>query len=604
MDSDLEDRELVAITFIEECLAKKLQGDSTDYDFLIEQLEQAQPAAIKRWLSALGRCVSVITEHFPELMKAVLALKWEDNAEIARNFRDFLCGLVSSHACHIECILDALIQRLGVSEDEDMGEDSGGAQEDIDLNFDTVHNVIAQVLTIVPTASGIVLSALVSHFPHKRHRVHSQRVFLMNMLRAMVYVPGIRAPALAAIVNRLVDIDVEIQIEPEDEEDNWSDEEGDEQFQMEDGIDTQFEMDGQDEGGGRTAQEDGGDDTAMDVMAEKLDNMLLLVYHYLREVCKDMQVAQEVFEALLQIFDRYILPTHRLKYTQFILFYCTSLQEAFPNQFLAHLCQKLANPSEPTRTHEACASYIGSYVARCNHLSKEQMTGALQFLGTQAQQYLAEVEPSQCFPDAQMHTLFYTLCQSILYALCYKRDLLCGAGDCSLSSTLRLDAILHCPLKPLKFLLESVVREFAKIASQVGVQDYDQVVEENSQHALPSRAVYGGENTIELFFPFDPYLLRFSSMFISRLYQEWNQGELPSNDSKGYGSDNDYDSVGGLSITGSMPSPSGLGMGLSMDIRSLSATLDQDLPVLSMSPGSAHSPGFQHIVKRQKRGTF
>jgi len=361
-------------------------------------------------------------------------------------------------------------------------------------------------------------------------------------------------------------------------------------------------MDGQTEGG--EGQEDKGDDTAIDVMAEKLDNMLLLVYHYLREVCKDQQVAQEVFEALLQIFDRYILPTHRLKYTQFILFYCASLQEAFPNLFLQHLCTKLANPTEPTRTHEACASYIGSYVARCNHLSKEQMTGALQFLGTQAQQYLAAVEPSQCFPDAQMHTLFYTLCQSILYALCYKRDILCSDGDGTLAATLRLDAILHCPLKPLKFLLESVVREFAKIASQVGVQGYQEVLEANSQHALPSRAVYGGENTIELFFPFDPYLLRFSSMFISRLYQEWNQDTLESNASEGYGSDNDYDSVVGLSISGSMPSPSGLGMGISMDIRSLSATLDQDLPVLSMSPGSAHSPGFQHIVKRQKRGMF
>lgn len=30
----------------------------------------------------------------------------------------------------------------------------------------------------------------------------------MNMLRAMVYVPAIRAPALAAIVDRLVDVDV------------------------------------------------------------------------------------------------------------------------------------------------------------------------------------------------------------------------------------------------------------------------------------------------------------------------------------------------------------------------------------------------------------
>ena len=48
-----------------------LQGDSTDYDFLIEQLEQAQPAAIKRWLSALGRLlkhtlVRLLTEPFTD----------------------------------------------------------------------------------------------------------------------------------------------------------------------------------------------------------------------------------------------------------------------------------------------------------------------------------------------------------------------------------------------------------------------------------------------------------------------------------------------------------------------------------------------------------
>ena len=44
------------------------------------------------------------------MMCYLLLLKLTFAAEIARNFRDFLCGLVSSHACHIECILDALIQ--------------------------------------------------------------------------------------------------------------------------------------------------------------------------------------------------------------------------------------------------------------------------------------------------------------------------------------------------------------------------------------------------------------------------------------------------------------------------------------------------------------
>merc|ERR1712196_221895 len=131
---------------------------------------------------------------------------------------------------------------------------------------------------------------------------------------------------------------------------------------------------------------DEADDTPVDVMAEKLDNMLLLIYHYLKEVCKEEAECIEVFEALLQIFDRSVLPTHRLKYTQFILFYTASLHPGLPDKFIEHLCQKIADASEPALRKQACASYIGSYIARCNHLSREQMVCGLQFLGQTALQ--------------------------------------------------------------------------------------------------------------------------------------------------------------------------------------------------------------------------
>ena len=108
----------------------------------------------------------------------------------------------------------------------------------------------------------------------------------------------------------------------------------------------------------------------------------------------------------MQIFERSILPTHRLKYTQFILFYTASLQKALPDKFLEHLCTKMSVEGEPVLRKQACASYIGSYIARCNHLSRDQMVRGLQFLGQTALQYLSEVEPAQQFPDAQVHSMF------------------------------------------------------------------------------------------------------------------------------------------------------------------------------------------------------
>jgi len=410
----------------------------------------------------------------------------------------------------------------------------------------------------------------------------------MNMLRAMVYVPAIRSGGLASIVDRLVEIDVEIKIEDVEEEDNWSDEDAD----CDDGVpDMQFAMDG-DKGDGDQPEE-----AQVDVMAEKLDNMLLLLYHYLREVCKEHNEAVDIFESLLQIFDRSILPTHRLKYTQFILFYTASLADGLSVRFLQHLFQKLENSAEPILRRQACAAYIGSYIARCNHLGQEQMIAALQHLASQALVYVDLMEPSQQFPDAEVHTLFYTICQAILYALCYKRDVLCGSNNNrDLGTLLQLHRIVHCPLKPLKFLLDSVVREFATVADQLGVEGYAEALEANADLVLPSRSAYGGENRIELFFPFDPYLLRYSHMFITNLYQEWSQ------DADEWMTEECDNSEQG-SIGSSIPSsPHSLLDGMSLDMRSLSATLDQDLPIRSMSAGSAASPGFQHVLQRPRYG--
>ena len=89
-------------------------------------------------------------------------------------------------------------------------------------------------------------------------------------------------------------LQVEIKVEAEDEEDNWSedededeDEDEEEEEEEEDGDGMQFVMDGDN---GTEAGQQAGDEKAVDVMAEKLDNMLLLVFHYLRETFKEEDV--------------------------------------------------------------------------------------------------------------------------------------------------------------------------------------------------------------------------------------------------------------------------------------------------------------------------
>lgn len=59
-----------------------------------------------------------------------------------------------------------------------------------------------------------------------------------------------------------------------------------------------------------------------------------------------------LFDALLAAFDRVVFPTFRLCYTQFVPFYTTSLDTAFPDAFLGKLLAKILAAEETGGTAE------------------------------------------------------------------------------------------------------------------------------------------------------------------------------------------------------------------------------------------------------------
>jgi len=89
--------------------------------------------------------------------------------------------------------------------------------------------------------------------------------------------------------------------------------------------------------------------------------------------------------------------------------------------------------------------------------------------------------------------------------------------------------IVACPLQPLKFCSENVVRQFARVAHATGFMYVFPLLTAPPQAARTEwqRAVLPSSNSISAlteltsFFPFDPYKLPRSSSYVEPIYREW-----------------------------------------------------------------------------------
>jgi RNA polymerase I-specific transcription initiation factor RRN3 len=134
------------------------------------------------------------------------------------------------------------------------------------------------------------------------------------------------------------------------------------------------------------------------------------------------------FHTLLSIFDRTILRTFRSRYTQFLLFWYSSLDAEFNDLFLGMLVSKaLLEHDQPPVTRAAAASYIGSFVSRAQFIDRDgarrvavvlcnYLRSALDALDVQSQ--------SISLPNGES-SVFYAISQAVFLIFCFRwRDLL------------------------------------------------------------------------------------------------------------------------------------------------------------------------------------
>ena len=175
------------------------------------------------------------------------------------------------------------------------------------------------------------------------------------------------------------------------------------------------------------------------------------------------------FNVLLSIFERTILCTFKSRYTQFLIFWYSSLDSEFCDIFQGMLVSKaLLEKSLPIVTRAAAASYLASFVSRAQFIDRDgarRVMGVLcDFLRDHLDVFDSDSRSGIAPLNTAHYSVFYAVSQAVFLIFCFRwRDMLeIGDDDTDeLSGGMRMrkkwmseldvvQRLITCPLNPLK----------------------------------------------------------------------------------------------------------------------------------------------------------
>lgn len=290
---------------------------------------------------------------------------------------------------------------------------------------------------------------------------------------------------------------------------------------------------------------------------EKLDCILDMLFTYYDDKASAPSADSHsgVTNILLGQFQTIILPTHRSRHTQFLLFHFIQQSPAQIDAFVGMCAQTSFDKKRPAMVRQAAAAYLASFVARGVHVSSDIVREVWDYLSIELKRLHRESELACRGPDLQRYSTYYSLVQALLYIFCFRWQDLEYASDDDfedgalpsihgeerhwrpyVKDTLQLN--VFSKLNPLKVCSPAIVTEFARIAHHLRVVYVYHLLETNkrirlSQYSGPSNYTQLNRETaltarkdeehqhLDEYFPFDPYHLPKSKRWIEGDYREW-----------------------------------------------------------------------------------
>ncbi|WFC96702.1 DNA independent RNA polymerase I transcription factor [Malassezia brasiliensis] len=478
---DAGTRQGMYVAFVKNAIAQKAKGDTQPYGELVAQLAgpAATPAARAAWLAALSHVAPALDRSCAELLDAVLDYPWlAAPPAVADAWVRFVCALVSARGEWVAQVAARVFANFGLHPawyDEALVAADAPRPTRRAL-YDRLHALLQQLLRLVPTLAAALQGQVTRHFPHKRDRTLAQVLYVRNVLRVTAYCEALTEPIWAAVLDHVLQVDVEIQVELDElEEQGLAPAAAAPLAHVLDGrVDeaaAEEEDEVPDDGDGDGADDDASldsldDDDGYDVndallptraaaptpawgevavLAGKLDALMKVLFDFLAQhVGPDATDAgadarrYQLYQTLLGLFTRAVLPTFRSRHVQFVLFWYASLDAEFADMFLGTLLSKsLYAPQRDARAHAgpdaaaflriAAASYVASFVARAQYIDAPTTRTVVLNLCTYLDAGLeafAQQGARAPAPGQREHALFYAVAQAVFYIFCFRwRDL-------------------------------------------------------------------------------------------------------------------------------------------------------------------------------------
>ncbi|KAK7987672.1 hypothetical protein PG989_007987 [Apiospora arundinis] len=551
-------------------------GDDEDYDILKEAvagrqriydvddgddeeidhtLPEKQRQELKGYMVALTGFVPRLGRSASGLVKSVLRCQWLGrDDQFATVYAQFLGALVSAQGSYLNLVLDMLVDKFSNSRPADWAV-PGFSSVTRERMQDRLHQAVRYLLRVFPAANVVLGQVIVSKFPYHDESSRVHLAYVDNLLRLRKYASQLQTDITDLITNRLVHIDVKMQMDMDDLDDRLTamvlmalrsaqavgelptdDDDDESDAQSVDSDDEEEDEFNQI----KSVKE------SIEKLDVTLDRLFKLYTPYFED--PDSPEALSTFETLLNEFSHIVLPAYKSRHTQFLVFHFAQQSETLLDMFCGTLINTAFESNRPLVLRQAASAYLASFVARGAMVPGKHVRLVFEVLGHHLDNMRATYEVNCRGPDVRRYAPFYSLTQALMYIFCFRwKDLIEevpeDVDEDELSSYLDQDITwmpevkevlrrnIYSKLNPLKVCSPAIVEQFAPPGSPLTFHSNKRL--RLSQFVSTAYANGGAlrESGLDLndetwqqldsYFPFDPYQLPTSKHWVEGDYLPW-----------------------------------------------------------------------------------
>lgn len=404
------------------------------------------------------------------------------------------------------------------------------------------HELIRFFLRIIPTSIQSINNTLIINFPNKLGSKYEIVNYVGNLIEFSRYCDDLRFNVWGLIIERSIQIDVQLQSELDElsveqsDYDSGSESEASEAEDASEDEEEDLDEDEDPEEEDLDVLDDNMDDQQITQLSGKLDSILITILQHLQAQDFSSEESEEdsivLYNTLVSLFKSHILPTYYTKSIQFIYFYYTQKSPELIDSFLVTLIDLAFNSDSNLERKIKSLQYLASYLARAKGVSKSQLLFVTSYLIGWLNKYVEEREHEISHGNMNRFRLFYSTFQVLLYVFCFKYgELRLDDDEWELKIDQFFQRIIVSKFNPLKFCNENVVLMFAKISQEENLVYCYSILEKIKHEKL--KGISGMSSSLhelqkefidlEAYFPFDPLFLKQSKRFVSDLFIEWDE---------------------------------------------------------------------------------